>query len=161
MALLVRGGAGGVRAAAADRAPRRPVGVPLAADDHDVEREVRERQALVSGLRSEIELLWLTGELRLANLNEDLRTLFELTKLDTLFQIASTSKAFTSTALAMLASDKKLSFDDPVRRHLPYFRLSDMCADQAVTLRDIMPCCTPAISLVSSRLTRRLMRQLR
>jgi len=28
------------------------------------------------------------GELRLANLNEDLRTLFELTKLDTLFIIA-------------------------------------------------------------------------
>jgi anti-sigma B factor antagonist len=28
------------------------------------------------------------GELRLANLNEDLRTLFELTKLDTLFSIA-------------------------------------------------------------------------
>ena len=28
------------------------------------------------------------GDLRLANLNEDLRTLFELTKLDTLFQIA-------------------------------------------------------------------------
>lgn len=30
----------------------------------------------------------LNGELRLAHLNEDLRTLFELTKLDTLFQIA-------------------------------------------------------------------------
>ncbi len=30
------------------------------------------------------------GELRLARLNEDLRTLFELTKLDTLFQIADT-----------------------------------------------------------------------
>jgi len=30
------------------------------------------------------------GELRLANLNEDLRTLFELTKLDTLFNIADT-----------------------------------------------------------------------
>lgn len=28
------------------------------------------------------------GEMRLANLNEDLRTLFELTKLDTLFYIA-------------------------------------------------------------------------
>ena len=28
------------------------------------------------------------GELRLAGLNEDLRTLFELTKLDTLFRIA-------------------------------------------------------------------------
>jgi anti-sigma B factor antagonist len=29
------------------------------------------------------------GELRLANLNEDLRTLFELTKLDSLFHIAA------------------------------------------------------------------------
>ena len=57
---------------------------------------------------------------------------------DTLFQIASTSKAFTSTALAMLAMDNKLTFDDPVRKHVPYFRLSDMCADQNVTLRDIV-----------------------
>ena len=37
------------------------------------------------------------GELRLANLNDDLKTLFELTKLDTLFQIAETrEKALTS-----------------------------------------------------------------
>ena len=32
------------------------------------------------------------GELRLSNLNEDLRTLFELTKLDTLFRIADTKE---------------------------------------------------------------------
>ncbi|HYC60000.1 MAG TPA: serine hydrolase [Thermoanaerobaculia bacterium] len=57
---------------------------------------------------------------------------------DTLFQIASTSKAFTSTALAMLASDGKLSFDDPVRKHLDYFHLADMCADSQVTIRDIL-----------------------
>lgn len=30
------------------------------------------------------------GQLRLANLNDDLQTLFELTKLDTLFQISET-----------------------------------------------------------------------
>jgi anti-sigma B factor antagonist len=30
------------------------------------------------------------GELRLANLNDDLKTLFELTKLDSLFQISDT-----------------------------------------------------------------------
>ena len=33
------------------------------------------------------------GELRLANLNEDLKTLFELTKLDTLFDIADSREA--------------------------------------------------------------------
>jgi anti-sigma B factor antagonist len=32
------------------------------------------------------------GELKLAGLNEDLRTLFELTKLDTLFTIADTAE---------------------------------------------------------------------
>jgi CubicO group peptidase (beta-lactamase class C family) len=57
---------------------------------------------------------------------------------DTLFQLASTSKAFTATALAMLASDSKLSFDDRVRDHLDYFHLSDDCADANVTLRDIV-----------------------
>ncbi len=58
--------------------------------------------------------------------------------IDTLFQIGSTSKAFTTTALAMLADDGKLSFDDPVRKHLEYFRLADPCADQQVTVRDIV-----------------------
>lgn len=57
---------------------------------------------------------------------------------DTLFQIASTTKAFTTTALAMLATEKKLSFDDPVRKHVEYFRLSDVCADANVTLRDVV-----------------------
>lgn len=37
------------------------------------------------------------GELRLANLNEDLRTLFELTKLDTLFQISRTREEALSS----------------------------------------------------------------
>jgi len=57
---------------------------------------------------------------------------------DTLFQLASTSKAFTSAALAVLAGDGKLAFDDPVRKHVEYFRLSDPCADANVTLRDIV-----------------------
>lgn len=57
---------------------------------------------------------------------------------DTLFQIASASKAFTTTAIAMLAEEKKLSWDDPVRKHVEYFRLEDSCASQLVTLRDIV-----------------------
>ena len=57
---------------------------------------------------------------------------------DTLFQIGSTTKAFTTTAMAMLADQKKLDWDDPVRRHLTYFHINDPCADATVTLRDIV-----------------------
>lgn len=57
---------------------------------------------------------------------------------DTLFGIGSTTKAFTTTGLAMLVADGKLSWDEPVRKHLPYFRLNDPCADAAVTFRDIV-----------------------
>jgi CubicO group peptidase (beta-lactamase class C family) len=61
----------------------------------------------------------------------------EVVTADTLFQIASTTKAFTTTAISMLAADGKLSWDDPVKKHLPYFSLGDMCVDSQVTLRDI------------------------
>jgi len=57
---------------------------------------------------------------------------------DTLFPIASCTKAFTSTLLAMLADDGKLGWDDPVRDHLPGFKLSDPHADAMVTLRDLL-----------------------
>lgn len=57
---------------------------------------------------------------------------------DTLFQIASTTKAFTTTAMAMLVGEGKMSWDDPVRKHVEYFRLADLCADAHVTLRDIV-----------------------
>lgn len=57
---------------------------------------------------------------------------------DTLFEIASTSKAFTTTAMAILVDEKKMKWDDPVRQHIDYFHLTDPCADALVTLRDIV-----------------------
>jgi CubicO group peptidase (beta-lactamase class C family) len=57
---------------------------------------------------------------------------------DTLFEIASTTKAFTATAMAMLVDDKKLDWDDPVRKHLPWFRVADPNTDTLITLRDIV-----------------------
>jgi CubicO group peptidase (beta-lactamase class C family) len=57
---------------------------------------------------------------------------------DTVFAIASCSKAFTATAVAMLADEGKLKWDDKVRDHLDFFRLSDELADRDVTLRDLL-----------------------
>ncbi|MCC2671145.1 MAG: estB 5 [Armatimonadetes bacterium] len=57
---------------------------------------------------------------------------------DTLFAIASVTKAFTTCALAMLVDEGKLAWDDPVRKHLEWFRLSDPLADANVTVRDLV-----------------------
>ncbi|HYZ82858.1 MAG TPA: serine hydrolase domain-containing protein, partial [Bryobacteraceae bacterium] len=57
---------------------------------------------------------------------------------DTVFAIASVSKAFTTTAMAMLVDEGKMNWDDPVSKYLPWFRLSDPLASSAVTLRDIV-----------------------
>lgn len=56
----------------------------------------------------------------------------------TLFAIASVSKAFTATACACLVDDGKLGWDDPVRKHLPAFRLLDPAADANVTIKDLL-----------------------
>src|SRR5262245_51014113 len=57
---------------------------------------------------------------------------------DTVFPLASCSKAFTTTLLAMLADEGHLSWDDPVRKHLPGFKLSDPNADALLTVRDLL-----------------------
>lgn len=57
---------------------------------------------------------------------------------DTLFPLASCSKAFTSTAVAMLVDEGKMDWDDPVRKHVEFFRLADPLADANVTIRDLM-----------------------
>ncbi len=57
---------------------------------------------------------------------------------NTLFQIASCSKAFTATAVAMLAVDGRLSLDDKVTARMPAFRLYDDFPTGEVTIRDLM-----------------------
>jgi CubicO group peptidase (beta-lactamase class C family) len=57
---------------------------------------------------------------------------------DTLFAIGSCTKAFTATALALLVEEGKAAWDDPVRKHLPWFRLDDPLADRDVRLCDLL-----------------------
>ena len=68
------------------------------------------------------------------------RTLGDTGRVDahTLFQIASNTKAFTTAALAILADDGKLSWDDPVTRFLPGFQLYDPYVTREFTVRDLV-----------------------
>jgi CubicO group peptidase (beta-lactamase class C family) len=57
---------------------------------------------------------------------------------DTLFPIASCTKSFTTTAMALLVDEGKMRWDDPPRQYVPYFHLSDPFVDREVTLRDLV-----------------------
>jgi CubicO group peptidase (beta-lactamase class C family) len=57
---------------------------------------------------------------------------------DTRFAIGSTSKAFTTAGMGVLVDDGKMQWDDAVRKHVPFFRLSDPLADANVIMRDLV-----------------------
>lgn len=56
----------------------------------------------------------------------------------TLFGIASNTKAFTATALALLVEEGKVEWDAPVINYLPWFRLSDPYVTREMTVRDLL-----------------------
>ncbi|RYE26425.1 MAG: serine hydrolase, partial [Sphingobacteriaceae bacterium] len=57
---------------------------------------------------------------------------------ETLFGIASNSKAFTAAALGILVDKKKISWDDKVTKYLPDFKLYDELATKEITIRDLL-----------------------
>ncbi|MBG9994869.1 serine hydrolase [Pseudoalteromonas sp. NZS127_1] len=57
---------------------------------------------------------------------------------DTLFGIASNTKAFTTAALAKLVDEGKLSWDDRVIDHLPEFKLYDSYVTREMRIRDLL-----------------------
>ncbi len=55
-----------------------------------------------------------------------------------LFQIGSISKVFTTTLVMQLVDEGKIELDEPVIRYLPSFRLADMQAAKAITVRHLL-----------------------
>jgi CubicO group peptidase (beta-lactamase class C family)/D-alanyl-D-alanine dipeptidase len=55
-----------------------------------------------------------------------------------LFKIASNSKAMTASLLGRLVQAGKLKWDDPVTRYLPHFRLEDDWVTQHLLVRDLL-----------------------
>lgn len=56
----------------------------------------------------------------------------------TRFGIASNTKAFTATALAILVDEGKVEWDAPVVKYLPQFALSDPYVTSQITVRDLL-----------------------
>ena len=56
----------------------------------------------------------------------------------TRFGIASNTKAFTATALALLVEEGRIEWDAPVIRYLPWFRLADPYVTREITVRDLL-----------------------
>ncbi|MDZ7606434.1 MAG: serine hydrolase [Cyclobacteriaceae bacterium] len=57
---------------------------------------------------------------------------------NSLFAIASNTKAFTATALGMLRDEGKLHFNDRVQRYVPQFRLYDNYTSAEATIADLL-----------------------
>lgn len=57
---------------------------------------------------------------------------------NTLFAIASNSKAFTTASLAILVDENKLKWDDKVSQYLPEFQMSDPYVTRELTIRDLV-----------------------
>ena len=56
----------------------------------------------------------------------------------TLFAIGSTTKAMTAALLAMLVDEKKVEWDAPVTRYLPWFQLKDAAVTRELSVRDLL-----------------------
>src|SRR6266700_1298338 len=57
---------------------------------------------------------------------------------DTQFQIASVTKSFTATGLALLVDEGRMDWNKPVRDYIPEFRLHDAVATDRITVRDLL-----------------------
>lgn len=54
------------------------------------------------------------------------------------FGIASNSKAFTTTAIAMLIDEGKLNWDDKVKKYIPEFKMYNQYVTEEFTIRDLV-----------------------
>ncbi|WP_297512295.1 serine hydrolase [uncultured Caulobacter sp.] len=57
---------------------------------------------------------------------------------NTVFGIASNTKAMTAALIGMLVEEGKLAWDDPVTKHLPAFQMSDPVVTKLMTVRDLL-----------------------
>jgi CubicO group peptidase (beta-lactamase class C family) len=57
---------------------------------------------------------------------------------DTIFQLGSVGKAFTTAALAILVDRGTIAWDDPVTKHIPWFQMYDPWVTREMTVVDLL-----------------------
>lgn len=58
---------------------------------------------------------------------------------ETTYRIASLSKVFTAIGIMILRDESKLSLDDPIEKHLPWFKIKPLKnSDPSITIRQVL-----------------------
>ncbi|MCX6134380.1 MAG: serine hydrolase [Ignavibacteriales bacterium] len=114
---------------------------------HDVCAQivVKDLDAFVQSVQKEFEVPGLAlaivkdGKVVVAK-GYGVRKMGEAARVDeqTLFGIASNTKAFTATALGLLVEEGMLEWDAPVVKYLPWFQLSNPYVTREITIRDLL-----------------------
>jgi D-alanyl-D-alanine carboxypeptidase len=95
--------------------------------------KAREEPGLSIGIVYDQDLIWAKGY-GFANLDKRLPA-----APSTLYRIASISKLFTAIAIMQLRDAGKLQLDDPVAKHLPWFRVKKIQPDSPdITIRHLL-----------------------
>lgn len=133
--------------AAADRAPAAaaPVVVPLRHPVADITPKAREVERLAEQVVLQKNLPGLAMAIVQNGRVVSMRT-FGVTEVgsnqpvtsDTVFRLASLSKAFAATISAQLVAEDAMSWDAPIINQLPAFKLRDYAGAQKVSVRDIL-----------------------
>ena len=91
-----------------------------------------DQPGLAVGIVKDGQLIWSKGYGKLDLAKADVVTP------NSLFYCASISKAFTACAIGLLVDEGKLSFDDPVKKYLPWFQTPDPYVTDHFMVRDLL-----------------------
>jgi len=91
-----------------------------------------DQPGLAVGIVKDGALIWSKGYGKLDLAKPDVVTP------NSVFYCASISKAFTACAIGLLVDEGKLGFDDPVKKHLPWFNTPDPYVTEHFMVRDLL-----------------------
>ena len=132
-------------AAAVRRVDAKPIAAPARPGIADISQSARQVERLAEQLMAEKKLPGLALAIVQNGKVVSMRTYgvtgapgSQPVTSDTVFRLASLSKAFAATLSAQLVAEDAMSWDSPIINQLPAFKLRDYASAQTVSVRDIL-----------------------